>query len=667
MIIQLASAAKKVWPWLGIGLLLLIALWLRGRYVWVNPLSYDEGHWLMFGVLTNKGYTAYAETFVGIPPLALLAIQLGDKLFHNTLGVRYPMMSVSLLGIAGIFFSFRPWKNRSHFLIGFLAAFFLAFDTDYFMGSGSIMAEVPAVSLAIISFVLAQQYSISRKWFWLLLSGMAFGLSIAYKIFMVFIPALIGLIIVLTLLTDRQESWLKIIWQIIMNGAIWLVGALLPWTIFVVMYNPQAMFKEILLFRLAFREVSAGESVLFQNIATLNRMLTDRIPLLLGGGVGILMGWKKYRIFIWTWVAWFALTLFPLVWQSPLRLRYSVMLVPPLAALSAIAVVEVGLWLMCRLQQKNISHLVPQTVLAMGLLGIMVGYLVTPVQSAYMPASNDMYPDLNLDAVQYVWQNTTPDDCVVTDDQRFAFATDRLVPPALSETAIGRLAIGWLTADDIAQQIVLHDCPAVVFADWRFSKYLPDLHQRLEELYFLRIPFDQDMVVFTANRVVTRQPSIPAQVQFGDAIVLEGLDLAPREWIPGQEVRLATYWTAIKQPEQAYKIFLQIRNSDDEVILTIDHFPFPVPDGNYQPVPSIDNYQSYSAEDIAAYPTKGMLPTNAWPINNTIREVIAITLPPTLLADTYNVYIGLYDPDTLVRLPLNGKDDEYLLISAEVE
>jgi len=659
---------KKIVPWLGITLLLIIALWLRARYLWVDPFSYDEGHWLMFGVLVNKGYTAYTETFVGIPPLALLTIQLGDKLFHNTLGVRYPMMLVGLLGIIAIYLSFYPWKNWSNFFMGFLAAFFLAFDVEYFKGSGSIMAEVPAVSLATITFVLAQQHALNRQRFWLLLSGIAFALSVALKIFMVFIPALIGLIIILVLLTDRKESWPKTVRKMIIGGAIWLVGALLPWAIFAIIYNPQAMFKEVFLFRLVFREVSSGESVLFQNIVVVGQMLADQFPLLLSAAAAVVLGWRKYRLITWTWTVWFGLALFPLIWQSPLRLRYSVMLVPPLAALSALAVVEIGIGLMHWLQQKKVSRLVAQAILTVGLFAVMAGYLIRPVQSAYLPASYDVYPDLNLDAVQYVWQNTTADDCIVTDDQRFAFAADRLVPPALSETAVGRLAIGWVTTDDIGRQIVLYDCPAVVYADWRFSKYLPDLHKKLEDLYFLRIPFEQDVVVYVGRKNSSRQPDIPLKVKIGSSIELQGFDRLSTPWRGGQNVRLATYWTAFHQPDTGYKIFLQLCNSQGQPVANFDHFPFPMPSGNYQPIPHVENLESYPPEEIALYPQKGMLPTYAWPLNSTIREVVTMSLPSTIQPDIYNIYIGLYDPNTLRRLPIGESktDDEILLTSVEV-
>ncbi len=657
---------KKTLPWAGIALVLIVALWLRGRYLWVEPLSYDEGHWLMFGVLVNNGHAAYTETFVGIPPLALLTIQLGDKLFSDALAVRYPMMLVSLLGIAAIFLSFRPWQNFLALLGGILAALFLSFDTDYIKGSGSIMAEVPAVSLAIISFVLAQQYAIDRKRFWLVLSGITFALSLAFKIFMIFVPALVGPIIIFAASTGEDRSGAKIARRLVISGGIWFLSALLPWAVFAIIYNPLAMFKDIFLFRLAFREISSEEAALTKNIVRVSNMLINRIPLLLGATLGAVIGWRKHRIIGWSWAAWFILALFPLAWQSPLRERYAVMLLPPLAALSAIAIVEGGARLSQWLEQKRMPHPLSRFILIIALFGIIAWSLTGAIQSAYLPPSQDTYPDLNLDAVQYVWQNTTQDDCIVTDDQRFAFAANRLVPPALSETAIGRLATGWLTADDIVEQIVLYDCPMIVYADWRFAKYLPDLHKKLQALYFVRIPFDEDVTVYAVRKNTMHQPDILLDVQIGPSIMLQGVDISPTPWRGGQKVRLATYWTAIRPPAAAYKIFLQLLNDKAEPVVNFDHFPFPAPSGDYQIIPHIDDLQNYSAEDIATYPQKGMLPVNAWPVNHTIREVIIMDLPAELPPGTYELYTGLYDPDTLTRLLLNNGHSNFLLTRIEV-
>src|SRR5262245_17882148 len=81
----------------------VISLIPRLFYAHTIPLDYDEGHWLMFGALAALGHTPYTEIFVGIPPLALLSIQLGATLFGDALTARYPMMLYGLIGVLTIF------------------------------------------------------------------------------------------------------------------------------------------------------------------------------------------------------------------------------------------------------------------------------------------------------------------------------------------------------------------------------------------------------------------------------------------------------------------------------------------------------------------------------------------------------------------------------------
>ena len=666
-------------PWLGILLVLSVSWWLRVHYLWVQPLDYDEGHWLMFGVLVNAGYPAYSVTFVGIPPLALWLIQLGAFLFNTTLAVRYPMMLFSLLGVGAFFWSFQPWKNHLNLLIGLLAATFLSFNAAYFHNSASIMAEAPSVAMSLLSLALAQHYYFERKLFWLALSGITFALSLALKIFLVFLPLLIGVLILLAALDrqancrdiDASKAWQKIfsrhylqsktiasiMRQLVIAGGIWLGGFLLPLFIFVILYDPQAMYHQVMTFRLELRQVWEQQITFLDNIITVGQMWLKLAPLGIGALLGIVMSWRRRWLNVSLWSGWLVMATALLIWHIPLRERYMVMLVPPLAALSGIGVAEGVRWLSHRL--KHYGFRLSEAVAILPVVVIVGWTLATPVKSAMLPPSPDIFPDLNLNAVQYIWKNSLPDDCIITDDQRFAFAVDRLAPAALSETSWARIATNWVTVEDIADQVTRHDCPMVVYADWRFDHHLPDLRARLRELYFLEITFDERLVVYTGNKQITKSPALPLEAQFGQIIRLQGIDFSPpMPWRPGQEVRAATYWTVLKPPQRAYKIFLQLRNDQDETITSFDHFPFPAPGGNYRLTPNIDNYQNYSPEEIAIYPAKGMWPTYAWPMGQMIRAVTPLTLPSDLPAGEYTFYIGMYDPDTQTRLSIPGKTGE---------
>ncbi|MBN1994179.1 MAG: glycosyltransferase family 39 protein [Anaerolineae bacterium] len=653
---------QKILPWLILALLLILSFWLRSRYLWLRAMTYDEGHWLMFAVLANLGYAPYTVTFVGIPPLALLTIQLGAKLFDVTLAVRYPMMLFSVIGVGSMYLSLRPWQNSFNLLAGLLAALFYSFDLVSFRESSTFMGEGPALAMAVLSFVLWQQYRDNRKLFWLLLSGLAFGLSLALKLFMVFFPAFVGILLLIIALKDGGGLKISALKQVIITGLVWGLGVTIPWGIFFTIYTPQALYREVFLFRLAFREVNLSRgAVLLENSAGVARMMVDRWPLALGAVLGVISGWRKRRFEVFTWLIWLVLAVVPLVWQSPLRPRYSVALLPPLAALSGIGIVYLVRWLFDRLQKKA-SAWVGYAVVGLTLTVIFVAALSIPVKNLLRPADPYPFPNLNFDVVEYIQQTTLENDCIVTDDQRFAFAAHRLVPPALSETGQGRLATGWLTGDEIVSQIQQHDCPAVVYMVNYFTQFLPDLADKLRELYFLEIVYDEDFTVYTGKKHVRREPAIPLNAQFGQAFVLNGIDLAASPWSSGQKVGLATYWTALTQPDRACKIFVQLRDRQNETIASFDYFPFAVPGDRYQLLPEFDyqyrltphiDVQAIPAEEIAAYPAKGMIPTNAWPVGQTIREITTLPLPD-LEPGVYDLYLGMYDPATFVRLPLQS-------------
>ena len=114
---------------------------------------------------------------------------------------------------------------------------------------------------------------------------------------------------------------------------------------------------------------------------------------------------------------------------------------------------------------------------------------------------------------------------------------------------------------EIVNQININDCPLVVYTtEGLFDEFLPQLRAQLDELYFLQIPFDKQVRLYTARKSVARKPAILLETRIGDAFLLKGVDLTSMPWHPGHEVKLATYWTTLRSPDSAYKIFLQLRN-----------------------------------------------------------------------------------------------------------
>jgi hypothetical protein len=668
--------------WGALILVLIVSFWLRSQYLWVRGLTYDEGIVLMFGQLVNAGYPAYSETFVSWPPLALLTIQLGTAIFGSTLALRYPMMLFSLVGIGSLFWWFRPEKSIRGLIAGLIASVLLSFTSFYFSESILIMVEAPAIAMSLLSLTLAQQYYLRGRFFWLAFSGLAFAFSLALKIFIIFLPVLIGYLILLGALAHRNKTSRSLIQQMVIGGGIWTLGVIIPLLGLALIYNPWDMYQQMFAFRFAYRDYVITEQGVtpIQNFRRIVQFIWTYSPLFLGAIGAVLVGWRKYRLSVLIWSLWFFLAVILLTWQIPMWHRYLGMLIPPLAALSGLLTAICVHWLSHKLETRgNILRWMAVTLL----LGIvLILGMAQAVKSAFSPPFSDTshyifdYLTNELkDAVDYARTNTTVHDCLIADDQRFAIATERLVPPSLSETSAGRLRTGWMIdATDVRDEAAARDCAMVVYVTKRFRKFLPDLPEYLREMYFLEINYN-DRRIYTAKKNITRRPDILLDESLGDVVALKGIDLSPIPWQPGQKAQLAAYWSAYKPLDNAYKIFGQLRNDKGEVVVSFDHFPFPVPHsryrflpdvgGQYRITPHIDDIE-YSTEDIVDYPNKGMVPTNLWPIGNTIREVTTMNIPASLAPGIYHLYIGMYDPDTLVRLPTTNDSSEILAASVEI-
>jgi len=641
----------------GISLVLLVSLALRLPALQKNAFDYDEGHWLMFATLVNNGYPPYTETFVGIPPLALWLIQLGQTLFGSSLTVRLPMMMISLVGVAVIYKLARRQARFSPLLAGLLAAILLSFQREYFFQSVTIMAEVPAVAMALLSVALAETYRTKKSLFWAALSGAAFAASLLLKLFVVFLPLIIALQL-LASATDNTFSLRAIRWNTLLkSGGAWLAGLVLPILALSLIYNPAEMFQQVVAFRFALRDVRAPQVSRLQNLTFLiNNIGRNYLPLLAGAALGLFLAGRRDFRRIWLWPAWLVATFALLLMHVPLRERYTVMLLPPLAALSGIGVAY-GYELLGRRSAKGYRFLLA-AILAVAALLTLQPLLLSLVQPPKTHSFDKRYP-ARLSAAGFAQRITPPDTCIITDDQRFAFIANRLVPPFLSETSTARLDAGRLTADQIIQQAQAGNCVSLVYISDRFDEFLPDLQRKAEDFYSLRLVFAESAgtrktLVFAVPANTNRRPQIPLNLQLVDKITLAGADVSPGPWQVGQPVIISTYWQTQQPLNTDYKIFMQLLDEEGRMVTNFDHYPFETTSGDL--LLSINVSSRYRAghaiEEFPNYPAHGLLPTRLWLPGNTLKETFTTTLPADVPPGNYRLSVGLYNESSGEALPV---------------
>jgi hypothetical protein len=119
-------------------------------------------------------------------------------------------------------------------------------------------------------------------------------------------------------------------------------------------------------------------------------------------------------------------------------------------------------------------------------------------------------------------------------------------------------------------------------------------------------------------------PTVTAQ--FGEAIALEQGVIVDRVVSPGEGMRVALLWRTDAPVGQSYKVFAHVISEEGELAAQHDGIP-----------------------------RGGLAPTTAWQANERTPDRFVIDLPGDMTPGTYELRVGLYDPDTQIRLPLTSQ------------
>ncbi len=204
------------------------------------------------------------------------------------------------------------------------------------------------------------------------------------------------------------------------------------------------------------------------------------------------------------------------------------------------------------------------------------------------------------------------------------------------------LRAAWQLRDGASGQVWLRDArvwptdawPIDEMVEERYIVVLPDALPPGEaplELTLTRpnlAPFGEPVTVATLYRppdIAREQPSPDhaLDIAAGEALALVGYD-APERVAPGESLRVALYWHAL-------------RPISDDLLVFVHLF---APDGTL-------------AAQSDAVPVYWTYPTTAWHPGDYVRDVHVIPLEATLLRGNYRIVVGMYDPETGTRLPLH--------------
>jgi 4-amino-4-deoxy-L-arabinose transferase-like glycosyltransferase len=164
---------------------------------------------------------------------------------------------------------------------------------------------------------------------------------------------------------------------------------------------------------------------------------------------------------------------------------------------------------------------------------------------------------------------------------------------------------------------------------------------------------------------VSTDPDMPLDVRFGDVVALNGYSVAQRSdpstevligsceggqarcLKPGDALQVILFWEAVAPIDVDYTTFLHMRDEQGETLAQSDGQPL---DGHY--------------------------PTSQWQPGETIVQPLDVDLPRGLATGSYSLYVGLYQLDTMARLPLENDqsgenayflDETIIVVSGEQE
>jgi hypothetical protein len=118
-------------------------------------------------------------------------------------------------------------------------------------------------------------------------------------------------------------------------------------------------------------------------------------------------------------------------------------------------------------------------------------------------------------------------------------------------------------------------------------------------------------------------------VDLADGVTLTGFGMEPQSVRAGETVTLTLYWETRSAPSRDYTVFVHLLDRSGEPV----HF------GD-------------------APPLEGDYPTGMWAAGECVVDPHPLTLPADLSPDEYDLLVGMYNRDTMVRLQrLDGAGD----------
>jgi 4-amino-4-deoxy-L-arabinose transferase-like glycosyltransferase len=605
--------------WLALCLLLLFLAAWRMQGLGGLGEDYDEGVYVMSARLLTAGYGLYSDIYLVQPPLLIASIAWAFRLLEPSIAVArivalfYSMTGVLAIGILG-----RELGGR---LCGLIAAGLLSFAPFFFYFSKVALGDAQAASIALVALWCGWRYFRSGRDRWLFCGGAFLALSLLIKVLNLFaLPVLGGLALLRWWDEGREKAGVGFPVSRLLKGLMWGgAGFFLPLVVAALFLDAPALFEQTVVLHWQARGAYAWD--LGQNVGRIREFVglyPDLFALAAFGGLmALTKAWRRTAAWL---VGWFVLVLLNMLVHTPLWLHHLVVFLPPLALLAALAIAAVIESI--RARRRDLMGWF--TLLVGG--GLMIFYLRRVPWMVELNNESLMSSITGRDqaAITFLQEVTAPNEFIISDDPMLVFAAGRLLPPEVTDVSLVTILSGHTSVDRLVDSTNRYDVQTVLL--WRDRlAWLPDYVTNVEKGYLIRRDFDARQRLYYGRRLDSLakiEHSLDATLS--DVIHLLGYRLRQG---PSGMLKLTLYWQASEPIPQDYTVFVHLVG----------------PDGHL-----------WAQQDNP--PVRGLYPTHAWSPGEIISDRYDLWPGKNLQPGAYQLLVGMYRPDTLQRLPVQGAD-----------
>jgi hypothetical protein len=141
------------------------------------------------------------------------------------------------------------------------------------------------------------------------------------------------------------------------------------------------------------------------------------------------------------------------------------------------------------------------------------------------------------------------------------------------------------------------------------------------------------------DRVWTMPSSFaPVEVSLGDVVGLVGVRGVPESAVPGREIDLQLAWTALMEMEHAYRVYVHLLDENGDLLDQND-----------------------------GEPVGWTRPTPGWAPGEVVVDPRPLNVPEGAPSGRYLIRVGLYDPDSGLRLTTPEGEDGVVVGTVVVE